>query len=164
LIRVLPILVFQFKKLLNAEVSMSESAISASPIASPLRMLIADDSGPMRRVVKELFAFGPGNWLVCGESVDGQDALRKAAELQPDAILLDLSIPALSGLEAARILQRENPSVVLVLMSAQEQAVLERIAAAARVPFCISKSLLGSHLIPLLDKIACQKRTAHEAA
>lgn len=144
---------------------MDNAAVPVGASGTPFRILIADDCDAIRRIVREeLFGNGPRDWLLCGESVDGQDALRKAAELQPDAILLDLSIPALSGIEAAKVLQRENPTATLVLMSAQEQAVLERIAAAACVRYCLSKSMLTSQLIPLLANIAQLKRSERQAA
>lgn len=132
--------------------------------AAPLRVLIADDSSAIRRVVKELVSRGPADWLVCGESADGEDALRKAAELLPDVVLLDLSIPILSGLDTAKIFQHDYPATCVVLMSAQEPDVLARIAASARVPYSISKSVIGSDLHNLLAAISRQKGAPNQSA
>lgn len=143
---------------------MDDAHIVRSVATPPLRILIADDSDAIRRIVKGLLDGRAGEWLVCGEAGDGEETLRKASELQPNVILLDLSIPLLSGLEAARILKRDNRSCHVVLMSAQEPALLARIAAAARVPFCIAKSLLVNDLAPLLETISRQRRAGRDTA
>ena len=132
--------------------------------AAPLRILIADDSSAIRRIVRELVGRQAEEWLVCGESSDGRDALRKAAELRPDVILLDLSIPVISGLDAAKILQSDSPATCIVLMSAQEPEMLARIAASARVPYSISKSVIANDLRGLLAAISRQKGAPNQSA
>jgi DNA-binding NarL/FixJ family response regulator len=140
---------------------MNEMSVSSSPV---LRVLLADDSSAIRRIVTELFAANPAQWTICGECRDGRDTIQKAAELRPDVVLLDLSLPVLSGLEVARILGRDTPSATLVLMSAQEQSVLERLAVVAKAPFSVSKSLIAERLIPVMEEIFAQKTTGREAA
>ena len=68
----------------------------------PIRILIADDSPTVRTGLKLLLQFHD-NWTVCGEAENGQDAVKKAAELQPDVILLDISMPSMDGLSAAEL-------------------------------------------------------------
>lgn len=131
---------------------------------SPLSILIADDSDAIRGILRRLIAEGAGECRICGEAVDGRDVIRKAAELRPDAILLDLSIPIFSGLEAAKILQRECPAADVIFMSAQEPSVLSRLAAIAHVSASISKPLLANELLPLLREIAARKNAGREAA
>jgi CheY-like chemotaxis protein len=130
----------------------------------PLRLLIADDSGAIRRILGQLISSSAGNWVVCGEATNGQDAVKKCAELRPNAILLDLSLPLLSGLDAVKAIRREKLPVTPILMSAQEQDVLRRIAGAAQVPYSISKSMLIEGLIPLLQSISLQAPSGREAA
>ena len=70
-----------------------------------LRILIADDHDLMRRGVKTLLESRPG-WRVCGEANTGRDAVSKSEELRPDIVILDLSMPDLNGLEAARRIRK----------------------------------------------------------
>jgi hypothetical protein len=70
---------------------------------SPIRILIADDSEAFRCAVKDLLSHDSGEWVVCGEATNGEDAVKDVARLLPDVILLDLSIPDLHGLRVAEI-------------------------------------------------------------
>jgi YesN/AraC family two-component response regulator len=65
-----------------------------------MRILIADDNDMVRRGVMGIFS-SELNWEICGEARDGSEALRKARELLPDLILLDISMPGINGLQAA---------------------------------------------------------------
>ena len=82
---------------------------------TPLRLLVVDDHAVVRRGVRALLESQPG-WDICGEATDGQEAIRKAAELKPDIVVLDISLPGLNGLEAtSRILKESPESEVLIL-------------------------------------------------
>jgi len=69
-------------------------------IVKPLRILIADDHDLMRRGVKTLIESHTG-WEVCGEATTGREAVAKVEELEPDVLILDISMPDLNGVEAA---------------------------------------------------------------
>lgn len=131
---------------------------------SPLRVLIADDSDAIRGILRRLMAASTGECQVCGEAVDGREAVLMSTRLRPDAILLDLSLPIIAGLEAAKILQRECPTADVIFMSAQEPSVLARLAANFQVAGAISKIALANELMPLLRNVALRKRTGHQAA
>jgi CheY-like chemotaxis protein len=64
--------------------------------------------------------------VVCGEATNGENAVREVAKLLPDVILLDLSIPLLHGLRVAKILKRDYPTLVVIVMSEQDISVLSR--------------------------------------
>jgi two-component system invasion response regulator UvrY len=117
---------------------------------SLIRILIADDSEAFRCAVKDLLKHDSGEWVVCGEATNGEDAVRDVAKLLPDVILLDLSIPVLHGLRVAEILKRDYPGLVVILMSEQEVSVLSRIADAAGTQYCIPKSRAALDLVPML--------------
>jgi len=140
----------------------AKSQIAAE--VSALRILVADDSDAIRGILRRLIADAASECRICGEAVDGRDLIQKVAELRPDAVLLDLSIPVVSGLEAAKVLQRECPAVDVIFMSAQEPSVLSRLAANAHVSASISKTLLAHELIPLLRDIWARKKAGREAA
>ena len=75
------------------------------------RILLADDSPLMRKELRRLLEQNPG-WKICGEAVDGRDAIDKVEELDPDLIVLDLAMPRLNGLEAAREIARHFARLV----------------------------------------------------
>ncbi|MGH9572602.1 MAG: response regulator [Candidatus Acidiferrales bacterium] len=82
------------------------------------RILIADDHEALRRGLRSAL-LGAG-WQVCGEAADGKQAVEKTAELKPDLVLLDLSMPVMSGHEAAREILRNNPAVKIVVFTMHE--------------------------------------------
>jgi len=104
--------------------------------------------------VKGLLKAHSGNWVVCGEVDNGQDAVKEVARLLPDVILLDVSIPLLHGVTVAQVIRREYPGVAVVVMSEQDMPVLARLADAGGTPHYISKSRLALDLIPMLTSLA----------
>ncbi len=86
-----------------------ESGVHAS-------ILIVDDNAFIRKAIRLEFE-GRNGFQVCGEAVDGSDAIEKARQLKPDLIILDFSMPVMNGLEAAAVLHREMPSVRLILFT-----------------------------------------------
>jgi DNA-binding NarL/FixJ family response regulator len=78
------------------------------------RILIADDHVMLRRTLKTLLETHV-DWLVCGEAATGLEAVQKAAELKPDLIILDLSMPELTGLEAACQIFSASPNVPILI-------------------------------------------------
>jgi DNA-binding NarL/FixJ family response regulator len=78
------------------------------------RILIADGSDVVRKLLKLLIESRAG-WTVCGDAIDGEEALRKSRELKPDLIVLDLAMSGLNGLLAAREISKVLPSVPILL-------------------------------------------------
>jgi YesN/AraC family two-component response regulator len=72
-----------------------------------VKTLIADDDARFRQRIKELLVSEPGMEII-GEAADGHDAVCKARELKPDLVLMDVRMPRMSGLDAARQLKAEN--------------------------------------------------------
>ena len=94
---------------------------------APLRILIADDHEKVRWGLRSLLSLRP-DWDICGEAVDGRDAVQKARELKPQVAVLDISMPQLNGLEAARQIRKEVPQTEVLIVSQHESS--EVIAAA----------------------------------
>ena len=84
-----------------------------------VRILIADDDASIRRLLRRLIESHDG-WSVCGDAQDGQDAIGKAAQLNPDVIVLDLAMPQMNGLQAAREISRQTPDIPLLLLTVQQ--------------------------------------------
>jgi DNA-binding NarL/FixJ family response regulator len=85
-------------------------------------------------------------WTVCGEAVNGEDAVQKAAQLKPDVILLDISMPAMDGLSAAELIRRDSPDAEILIVTLFESLDLARYAAQTGVRAYISKSRIGTDL------------------
>ena len=79
-------------------------------------ILLVDDSAAIRRGLRR--EFERAGWEVCGEAANGREAIIKAEQLLPQVILLDLAMPEMNGLTAARLLKRILPGVQLILFTA----------------------------------------------
>jgi DNA-binding NarL/FixJ family response regulator len=106
------------------------------------RILVADDCDVVRRGIKHLLSQHAG-WEVCGEAVDGQEAVEKVRQLSPDLVLLDYSMPVLNGIEAARQIQQMRPSTRFVLCSMYMDSQLASIAREVGITSVLSKSNVG---------------------
>jgi DNA-binding NarL/FixJ family response regulator len=80
------------------------------------RILIADDHPQARRGAREVLELHAG-WEVCGEAVNGLEAIEKAAALKPDIVIIDLSMPKMSGVQVARVIHSTAPQLPLLLFS-----------------------------------------------
>jgi len=91
-----------------------------------LRILIVDDSDTTRRILATIVR--SRHWVVCGEAEDGWSGVRQFQELRPDLVLLDLSMPDIDGLEAARMMSGFDPTVPIILFTAVDADGLENAA------------------------------------
>ena len=82
----------------------------------PVRTLIVEDHEELRNFLR-LTLQNEAQCIVIGEAVDGMQAVQKAEELQPDLILLDLSLPKLNGMEALRRIRKVSPNSKLIILS-----------------------------------------------
>ena len=89
----------------------------------PVRILIADDHEVVRQGVRKILAARP-EWEICGEATNGQEAIKLAGELQPDAIIMDITMPVMSGLEAARKLTSSRNSAPILIFTMHESRSL----------------------------------------
>ena len=119
---------------------------------SAARILIADDHEIVRRGLRLLIASRP-EWQVCGEAEDGDEAIEKAKLLRPDVILLDVSMPRMNGLEAARVLRREVPQSEIVIVSQNDPSIMRSRALEVGARGYVAKSDLSRDLLSALDTI-----------
>lgn len=85
-------------------------------MGSRKRILIVDDHAAARQAARRLLA-KRSEWVICDECENGVEAVEKAAALKPDLVILDLSMPKMNGLEAARIIHGASPTLPLLLFS-----------------------------------------------
>jgi DNA-binding NarL/FixJ family response regulator len=105
-------------------------------------ILIVDDSPVIRGSLRQTLE-RENTWQVCGEAADGQEAIEKAQRLKPDLVVLDLSMPVMNGLEAARELKRLFPLLPLVMFTLFNTPKLSDEALSAGVRAVVSKSEPG---------------------
>jgi DNA-binding NarL/FixJ family response regulator len=95
----------------------------------PIRILIADDDSTIRLLFRRLLE-SQADWQVCAEAVNGLNAIEQVAQAAPDLAILDLGMPLMNGIEAAREISVSNPGLPMLLISVQE--VSEQLVEAAR--------------------------------
>lgn len=124
---------------------------------NPLRILVVDDHAVVRRGVRALLESQSG-WEICDEATDGLEAVSKAAELKPDIVILDISLPGLNGLEATSRILKESPAseVLILTMHHSEELAQQVIKAGARG--YVLKSDADQSLVAAVDSLR-QHRT-----
>ena len=121
-----------------------------------LRILIADDHEVARRGIRALLESHPG-WEVCGEAKDGREAVELASKEKPDLILLDIGMPNLNGLEAARQILAVSPDIAILILTMHDsdQVVREVLRAGARG--FLLKSDAGRDLVAAVEALQLQR-------
>ena len=115
-----------------------------------VRILIADDDAAIRRLVRRLIE-SHADWVVCDEASDGEDVVGKATTLNPDVIVIDLAMPQMNGLQAAREISKTLPETPMLLLTVQ-QVSKELTAEAAHAGFkgAVSKNT-GSEVVRAIE-------------
>jgi DNA-binding NarL/FixJ family response regulator len=114
----------------------SATQIQKVPTVSPaknLRILVADDHDILRRGLKQLLTSHPG-WEVCGEAKTGREAVSLSEQNKPDIVVIDISMPDLNGLEAARRIRKALPKtgIIILTLHFSDQLVKDIVEAGAR--------------------------------
>jgi DNA-binding NarL/FixJ family response regulator len=121
-----------------------------------LRILIADDHEVARQGIRSLLERHPG-WEVCGEAKDGRETVELASRMNPDLILLDIGMPNLNGLEAARQILAASPEIAILILTMHDsdQVVREGLRAGARG--FLLKSDAGRDLVAAVEALQLQR-------
>ena len=112
------------------------------------RILVVDDHEPVRRGIQTLLGSRKG-WFVCGEAADGLQAVKEAKLLRPDLIIMDVSMPNMNGLDAARIILESR----ILIISQNDPAIVRRQAVEARAHGFLEKSNIQRDLIATIEGI-----------
>jgi DNA-binding NarL/FixJ family response regulator len=121
-----------------------------------LRILIADDHDLMRRGVKALLQSHAG-WEIVGEAHTGREAVSKAEELKPDVVILDISMPDLNGVDAAKRIRKASPDTEVLILSVHYSDQLIRDILEAGVRGYIVKSDSDRDLVIAVEALANHK-------
>src|ERR1700680_1538578 len=121
-----------------------------------LKILLADDHPLMRQGIRSMPQTQPG-WTVCGHAGNGRGAVAMARGLSPDVAVIDITMPELNGLEAARQIRREMPSVEVLILTMHDSDALIAGALEAGARGCILKSDSARLLIAAVDLVAQRK-------
>jgi len=121
-----------------------------------LRILIADDHEVARRGIRALLEAHPG-WEVCAEAKDGREAVELASTMNPALILLDIGMPNLNGLEAARQILASSPEIPILILTMHDsdQVVREVLRAGARG--FLLKSDAGRDLVAAVEALQLRR-------
>lgn len=121
-----------------------------------LRILIADDHEVARRGICSLLESHPG-WEVCAEAKDGRDAVELATSTKPDLVLLDIGMPNLNGLEAARQILATTPNVAILILTMHDSDNVIREVLRAGARGFLLKSDAGRDLVAAVEALESQK-------
>ena len=112
------------------------------------RVVIADDESIVRMDLKEMLT--TLNYLVVGEVGDGQSAVNLARELKPDVVLMDIKMPDMDGIEAAKILTEEQIAPVVLLTAYSQKDLVDRAKEAGVVGYLV-KPFREADLLPAIE-------------
>lgn len=122
-----------------------------------VRIVVVDDFEPWRRFLCSFLQKNPAWQIIC-EASDGLEAVEKSRELQPDIVLLDVGLPTLNGIEAAKQIREVSPRSRVVFLS--ENTCPDVVSEALRVGGCgyVVKSDAGGDLVAALDAAVANKQ------
>lgn len=93
-----------------------EQVNSPDRIPNAVRILVADDHEVMRLGIRNLLEAVP-QWNICAEASDGKEAVEKVLACAPDIVIMDITMPVMNGLEAAKTISRSRPDIPIILFS-----------------------------------------------
>jgi DNA-binding NarL/FixJ family response regulator len=121
-----------------------------------LQILIVDDHAVVRRGVRSLLEAQP-DWEIAGEATTGREAVELAKQLQPDIVVMDLSLPELSGLDATRHILKESPRSEIVVLTMHHSEELAREALQAGARGYVLKSDADESLVAAIESLRQHK-------
>jgi DNA-binding NarL/FixJ family response regulator len=120
--------------------------------SAPLRVLLADDSDLIRDAILAVVGRGAGVRIV-GQAGNGESAVALARSLAPDLVLMDASMPGVSGLEAARRIGREHPSIRIIMLLPTVSADYEMAALKVGAVASVAKDRLDEDLLNAISSV-----------
>jgi DNA-binding NarL/FixJ family response regulator len=126
----------------------------------PIRILIVDDNDLVRRCMRKLLEINP-RFSICGEATNGEEAVQLFRQMSPDCVVLDFSMPVMSGIEAARQISQMSPGIPLLMCTMFKSDELIRAATEVGVKRVVSKSeKLSSSLVDTIESLVAARRAS----
>ena len=116
----------------------------------PSKVLLVEDSEPFRRLVVIMLQQG-GQYRVVAEATDGLEAVRKAEELQPDVVLMDIGLPKMNGIQSARLIRQKAPKCKIVFLTQQSAVYVVQDAIQLGALGYVHKSRTANDLVPAIE-------------
>ena len=129
---------------------LSPTGVRVKQIDRPVRILIADDHPGIRETVRSTLEQHP-RFEVVGEAEDGAKAIREARRLKPDVVVLNVAMPVLNGLEAAREIKTSLPQSAIVILSLNVDQLFIEEAKKIGVRAYVAKTEAGKALIKAIE-------------
>jgi DNA-binding NarL/FixJ family response regulator len=123
----------------------------------PFRVLVVDDFEPWRHFVSSMILMKP-ELQVVGEASDGLEAVQKAVELKPDLIVLDIGLPALNGIEAARQIRKLVPESKILFLSQESSPEIVEVAFSLGAWGYVVKTRAESELLTAMETLISGKK------
>lgn len=118
-----------------------------------VRILLVDDHPVVRQGLRTLLE-GRNEWEVVGEASDGIEAVEKVGVLQPDVVVLDVTMPRMNGIEACRLIRQKNPGREILFVTQHDSPHMMREAMAAGARGYVVKSNLARDLVEAVDAVS----------
>jgi DNA-binding NarL/FixJ family response regulator len=148
---------------IDSATGRGQPLLRASEAVLSYSVLIVDDSALIRRSLRSCLEQDP-DWRVCGEAEDGKVAVERVKELHPDIVILDLQMPEMDGLAAARQITAIAPETRMVMFTMYSDGQLLKAARAAGIKDVVSKSEgIADHLFSSLRN-ACNHSSEERAS
>ncbi len=119
---------------------------------SAVRILLVDDHNVVRRGLRALLESRQG-WQICGEASNGREAVELTKKLNPDVVVMDISMPELNGLEAARQIRKNVPDTAVLIFTLHDSEQMAREAKDAGAHGYVLKSGLESDLLEAIQSL-----------
>lgn len=120
--------------------------------AAPVRVLVVEDVAAFRELICLALGKRP-DLQVIGEATDGLEAVQKATELKPDLVLMDIGLPSLNGIEAARRIRKLVPESKIIFLSTDSSAEVVRGALSVGAQGYVVKANARRELFPTIEKV-----------
>lgn len=126
-----------------------------------MRVLVVDDQEFIRRGIRAVLS-ETADIEVCGEAVDGREAVTLALQLKPDVVIMDISMPRMDGLQATRRIRRILPRIRVMTLSQYDEPEVVREALEAGAATHVSKWSVWTKLVPALREVGVVPRENDE--
>ena len=114
------------------------------------RILLVDDHEVLRKGIRSALN---GQWEICGEAANGQEAVERVEQLEPDLVLMDVSMPVMNGIEAAKQILKASPATKIIIFTMHDSSGMTEAARAAGARACVTKTVPSDQLRRVISEV-----------